>query len=479
MDPCPEVAASWVSQLFFCWLSPLFCKGKERPLAEEDIPPLNPVMESRRLTEDLEYYWQEQLRTGQPSLLKAILKQHANEILLFSFCFLIEGVLATTATYLSTRVVSYFDLESSTTRSDAFLMTGCCMAINLYLVITSSYFYYRWTRIGACMRIAVTGLVYQKACLLSQAEIADKSIGHIITLITNDAQRLDEDANNVGPFLGTPIVMSLAYFMLANEIGYTLAAIAFATMMLALPLQMLLGKIIAWLRVKTAPVTDERVKLINEVFTSMKVIKMYGWEIMFKEMIEKVRAKEMFYIGLYLVSRGLTIACILVWCPVLTPMVTFAYMLSCGQALTMTNTFTLLSMVLIVGKYFTVELGYSCMVIAQFYQTTKRIQTFLFYDEVNHLCSREEVKRPRSYGTCCPTQGDRSLSNHSPQASEWNNPLLESSMKLTLFQGIKKSCKTIMGHPSKDSIIHNPSTEMQFRHDDEQISSGTGTPVFF
>ena len=397
MEQCPEVAASWISQLFFCWLSPLFRKGNERPLIEADIFPLNPIMGSRRLTEGLEYHWKEQLKTRKPSLLKAILKQHVREILLFSFCFIIEGLLATTTTYLSTRVVSYFDQESSTTQVEAFMITGCCVAINLYLNITTSYFFYRVDRIGACMRIAVTGLVYRKACRLSQAEIADKSIGHIITLITNDAQRLDENFNVTSTFFSTPFMLPLAFFMLGEEIGYIPTAIAFATMIIAVPLQLLLGRAVAWLRVKTAPVTDERVKLINEVFTSMKVIKMYGWEMMFKEMIERVRAKEMSYIGLHLICKGLNIACMFSWGSVLTPMVTSAYMLNSGQVMTMTNTITLISIVLIVRFYLHMMLGHSFIVLAQFFQTVKRIQTFLFCDEVKCFGLFEENNVDEQY----------------------------------------------------------------------------------
>ena len=385
MEQCPEVTASWVSKLFFCWLSPIFRKGRKRPLTEADTFPLNPAMGSRRLTDELEHQWQKQLKTGNPSLIKAILKQHAKEILLLLSVFVIEGVARTTATYLSIKVVSYFDPESGTTQSEAFLMAGYCLAVNLYLSVSTSYFFYRMDRIGAYMRIGATGLIYRKCCRLSQAELADKSIGHILTLITNDTQRLDEEIIVVSPLLGVCFVVPLAYFMLAIEIGYVPASITFATMLLAVPGQVLLGRAVVWLRGKTAPITDERVKLINEVFTSMKVIKMYGWEIVFKDMIEKVRAKEIFYIGLLLITRGINLAVLLIWAPVLTLMVTSAYMFYTGQIITMTDIFTLLSIVLTVRNYLHMFLGFSFSVIAQFCQTLTRIQTFLFCDEVNHL----------------------------------------------------------------------------------------------
>ena len=133
MTQCPEVIASWVSQLFFCWLSPIFRKGSKRHLTEADIFPLNPVMGSHRLTEGLEYHWQEQLKTGNPSLLKAILKQKTKEILLFMSCFAIEGIARITATYLSIQVVSHFDPESGTAQRDTLLVAECCIAVNLFL----------------------------------------------------------------------------------------------------------------------------------------------------------------------------------------------------------------------------------------------------------------------------------------------------------------------------------------------------------
>ena len=34
--------------------------------------------------------------------------------------------------------------------------------------------------------------------------------------------------------------------------------------------------------------TDSRVKTIHEIILFIKVIKMYGWELMFKKLVEKV-----------------------------------------------------------------------------------------------------------------------------------------------------------------------------------------------
>ena len=42
-------------------------------------------------------------------------------------------------------------------------------------------------------------------------------------------------------------------------------------------------------RLKAAKVTDKRVKVMNEVITGIRVIKMYGWENAFHELVSRIR----------------------------------------------------------------------------------------------------------------------------------------------------------------------------------------------
>ena len=44
-----------------------------------------------------------------------------------------------------------------------------------------------------------------------------------------------------------------------------------------------------FIRNRIAPLTDSRVKTIHEMVLFMKIIKMYGWELMFKKLVEKVK----------------------------------------------------------------------------------------------------------------------------------------------------------------------------------------------
>ena len=43
------------------------------------------------------------------------------------------------------------------------------------------------------------------------------------------------------------------------------------------------------LRFKAAQLTDKRVKVMNEVITGIRVIKMYAWEYAFKDLVAGIR----------------------------------------------------------------------------------------------------------------------------------------------------------------------------------------------
>ena len=66
-----------------------------------------------------------------------------------------------------------------------------------------------------------------------------------------------------------------------------------------------IGKIIGKLRTKAVVVTDQRVKLMNEVLSCIKLIKMYAWEKSFAKVIGgNIHLRRMIYCHAQSIERA-------------------------------------------------------------------------------------------------------------------------------------------------------------------------------
>jgi ATP-binding cassette subfamily C (CFTR/MRP) protein 1 len=76
-------------------------------------------------------------------------------------------------------------------------------------------------------------------------------------------------------------------------------------MIIALPFQILLVKVLLNQHSKGVKITDKRVRLTTEVLQGIRLIKVYGWESFYAEAIAKFRQREIKTIrkSSYVISR--------------------------------------------------------------------------------------------------------------------------------------------------------------------------------
>lgn len=70
------------------------------------------------------------------------------------------------------------------------------------------------------------------------------------------------------------------------------------------PLQTKAMRMLSKLRRNAVLVTDNRVKLTQEMLNGIKVIKFYGWEVSFSDQLNGLRAKELGFIRGLMVLRS-------------------------------------------------------------------------------------------------------------------------------------------------------------------------------
>ena len=126
---------------------------------------------------------------------------------------------------------------------------------------------------------------------MSKSSFEDTSIGQILNIISNDLQRFFDICYSLAYVAIAPIQSIIAMYILWQYLGLACLG-AIVILILFIPFQGFMGKKAEEFRFKTTRLTDSRVKLMGEIITAMKVIKMYCWEKPFAESVNEIRKKE-------------------------------------------------------------------------------------------------------------------------------------------------------------------------------------------
>uniref|UniRef100_A0A8B9CSQ7 ABC-type glutathione-S-conjugate transporter n=1 Tax=Anser brachyrhynchus TaxID=132585 RepID=A0A8B9CSQ7_9AVES len=148
--------------------------------------------------------------------------------------------------------------------------------------------------LGLRLKTAVTGLVYRKILIMSNASRKAVTVGEIVNLVSVDVQKL---MDLIIYFNGTwlaPIRIIICFVFLWQLLGPS-ALTSIAVFLFLLPLNFMITKKRSHFQVHFTQMKhkDERAKLTNAILSDIKVIKLYGWEKTFMEKVLGIRKQEL------------------------------------------------------------------------------------------------------------------------------------------------------------------------------------------
>uniref|UniRef100_A0A8B9TR09 ABC-type glutathione-S-conjugate transporter n=1 Tax=Anas platyrhynchos TaxID=8839 RepID=A0A8B9TR09_ANAPL len=146
--------------------------------------------------------------------------------------------------------------------------------------------------LGLKLKTVVTGLVYRKILIMSNASRKAVTVGEIVNLISVDVQKL---MDLIIYFNGTwlaPIRIIICFVFLWQLLGPS-ALTSVAVFLFLLPLNFMITKKRSHFQVHFMKHKDERAKLTNAILSDIKVIKLYGWEKTFMEKVLGIRKQEL------------------------------------------------------------------------------------------------------------------------------------------------------------------------------------------
>lgn len=214
--------------------------------------------------------------------------------------------------------------------------------------------------------------------------IAKKSstVGEMTNLISVNAQMFQ----NFTPFLNmvwsSPLQIIICIYILWRYLG--IAAFAgFATTIIFIPLNVFTAKKSKKLCDKKLKSQDLRLKILNEILSGIKVIKFYGWEVPFQNLVDKIRENEMKYYS-YNAYYGIISSFTWASAPFLVAGVSFAtfVMISKDNILDPGTAFVSLTIFYLI-RFPLAMLPTTISLIIQANISMQRIRNFLLLDEIN------------------------------------------------------------------------------------------------
>ena len=125
--------------------------------------------------------------------------------------------------------------------------------------------------------------------LLGKDALLKFTSGHVIDLISNDVQRMEEDTVMwLVLFIPSCFVLLAIAVLLVYLIGWQ-SLMGFCFLCFLVPYFAGFSYVSAALRLRTAAVSDRRISLMNQVVSGIRAIKMRAWEDEYRTKIQHTR----------------------------------------------------------------------------------------------------------------------------------------------------------------------------------------------
>ncbi|XP_068452238.1 multidrug resistance-associated protein 1 isoform X2 [Clinocottus analis] len=335
-NPCPEPGANFLSRITFWWITRMMVTGYRRPLEEKDLWSLNSEDRSHAVVPQLVCHWDTQCqkvkRTEQrtlfspqkaagragragraggeggvveeseilivkaqssrePSLFWALCQTFGPYFLISCLYKIIQDVLMFVGPEILRLLIRFVNNSSAPSWHGYFYTALLFICTCVQSLILQKYFHVCFVS-GMRLRTAIIGAVYRKALVISSAARRTSTVGEMVNLMSVDAQRFMDLITYINMIWSAPLQVVLALYFLWQNLGPSVLA-GVAVMVLMVPINAVIAMKTKTYQVAQMKSKDSRIKLMNEMLNGIKVLKLYAWELAFKDKVSAIRESEL------------------------------------------------------------------------------------------------------------------------------------------------------------------------------------------
>ncbi|KAJ3111421.1 hypothetical protein HK100_002694 [Physocladia obscura] len=297
----------------YAWLNPLLKTGRAKTLIHSDLWKLDERYTCEYLGSQLDIAWKEIVQAEKtakkPSspgimLLKASWKAFGAAYSWAAFYMWLYSSFQLVSAVVLMYLIEWVQNINSHPYSYGYGLAVVLFFIQLFGTISYNKHLELTTKTGFAMRTSLVGAIYRKAFKISMEAKKEYTVGKITNLTATDTNRIDNACQWNHYIWSAPYSMITAFALLIWIMGPSALA-GMAVVVVYIPFQFQIIKVLSGFRRNANIRMDKRVKMIQEVLLGIRVVKIYGWEEPFKKIISSIRSEELQHIRGFLFSRAI------------------------------------------------------------------------------------------------------------------------------------------------------------------------------
>ncbi|KAG0270789.1 Multidrug resistance-associated protein 1, partial [Linnemannia exigua] len=298
--------ANLCSRLCFYYLQDIFSTGFRRPLLDEDIAEQMPRhLRTQHSFSILSQMWEphKQKRRAKgkiPNLMLLSLRAFGGKLVPVTLISLTQSVLEYSQVLLLGVLLDYITKSTTTTGTRPPIEYGIILAVGLFLstflaTLASGQFFQCSHVLGIELRTALIGLIYKKSLVLSPGARQRSTVGEISNHMSVDVERIGFAVIAIPMSISSVFEIVLAIYLLYDRLGPS-SLTSVGVIIMIIPMQALMAKVVNKAKDRKLAAMDNRIRILTEVLSSIKTVKMYSWENAFRKRVARFRATEIKYL---------------------------------------------------------------------------------------------------------------------------------------------------------------------------------------
>jgi len=230
------------------------------------------------------------IKDPEVSVFPTILRTFGMEFMIGTFQKFVYDILSFVSPLIMSKLIAFTKDESQADWKGYYYACVLFMTSIMMSILLGQYSI-RMYLIGVKIRTAITSTVYRKALKISSSARKNRTVGEIVNLMAVDAQRFMDLTVYLNSLFSCPLVIIVCLYGLWQLLGPSSMA-GLATIIVLIPINGFVTSFSRRFQVTQMKEKDERVKIMNEIFNGMKVLKLYAWESSFEDKVLNIRNRE-------------------------------------------------------------------------------------------------------------------------------------------------------------------------------------------